>query len=222
MQRCVVCSKSFANRQNLIRHRKKVRGLNKNEHEIFCRSCNFNCKTLLEMQVHLSSQNNGKPSRICVYCKKNFMTESDLTKHLREQHSLPMRNQADKKDGQNFSSTCNNTFKISKIEAEDKHDLLENLFEKETLIRETLPENSQRKPVNLQLSLKFILQKPIEEDSDKMKIHLNTDLIPVFAQGLAKETFFKMIDKLLSTLFSFTRMGVGGWWTKSNCGIENG
>ena len=146
MQRCDICSKCFANRQNLNRHRMKIHGLNKNEHELFCSSCDFNCKTLLEMQVHLSSQHNGKPSRICVYCKKIFMTESDFRKHLREQHSLPMRNQTDK-DDRNISSAFINTFKIFKIEAEDNHDLLEFLLEKETLIRETLMENSQRKPV---------------------------------------------------------------------------
>ena len=224
MQRCDICSKSFANRKNLNRHRKKIHGLNKNEHELFCSSCDsavFNSKTLLEMQVHLSSQHNGKPSRICVYCKKTFTTESDFRKHLREQHSLPMRNQTDKKDDRNFSSAFNNTFKIFKIEAEDKHDLLEFLLEKETLIRETLMEYSQRKPVEVQLSVKLILQKPFEEDADKIENHLNTDMIPVFAQGLAKETFFEMIDKLLSTLISFTAHG-SGWDSgqNQNCGIK--
>ena len=142
MQRCDICSKSFANRQKLNRHRKKIRGINKNENELFCSSCDFNCKTLVEMQVHLSSQHNGKPSRICVYCKKIFMTESDFRKHLREQHSFPMRNQTDKKDDRTFSSAFNNTLKIFKIEAKHNHDLLEILLEKETLIRETLIENS--------------------------------------------------------------------------------
>ena len=134
MQHCDICSKSFANRQNLNRHCKKIHGLNKNEHDLFCNSCDFNCKTLLGMQVHLSSQHNGKPSRICVYYKKIFMTESDFRKHLREQHSLPVRNQIDKKDDRILSSAFNNTFKIFKIEAEDNHDLLDFLLEKETLI----------------------------------------------------------------------------------------
>ena len=71
-------------------------------------------------------------------------------------------------------------------------------------------ENSQRKPVKVQLSVKLIIQKSIEEDTDKIEVHLNTNMFPVFAQGLTKETFFEMIDKLLSTLFSFTAHG-GGW-----------
>ena len=162
------------------------------------------------MQVHLSSQHNGKPSRICVYCKKSFTTETDFRKHPREQHSLPMRNQTDKKDDGTFSSVFNNTFKIIKIEAKDNYNMLEFGLEKETLIRETLMENSHRKPVKVQLSRKLILQKSIEEDTDKIEGHSNTDLIPVFAQGLAKETFFAMMNKLLSTLFSFTVHG-SGW-----------
>ena len=210
MQRCDICSKSFANRQNLNRHRTKIHGMKKNEHELFCSSCDFNYKTLIKMQVHLSSQHNGKPTRICVYCKKIFMTESNFRKHLREQHSLPMRNQTDKIDDRNFNSAFNNTFKIFKIEAEDDHNLLEFLLEKETLIQETLMENSQRKLKKVQLSVKLILQKPIEEDTDKIEVHLNTDMNRVFAQGLAKETFFEMIDKLLSTLFSFRAHG-SGW-----------
>ena len=63
--------------------------------------------------------------------------------------------------------------------------------------------------MKVQLSVKLILQKRIEEDTDKIEVHLNTDMIPVFAQGLAKETFFEMIDKLRSTLFSFTAHGIG-------------
>ena len=81
MQRCDNCPKSFANRQNQNRHRRKIRGLNKNEHELYCSSCDFNCQTLLEMKVHGSYQHNGKPSRICVYCKNISMTESDFRKH---------------------------------------------------------------------------------------------------------------------------------------------
>ena len=72
-------------------------------------------------------------------------------------------------------------------------------------------ENWQRKPMKVQLSVKFILQKPIEEDTDKIELHLNTDMIPLFAQGLAKETVFEMIDKLFPTLFSFTAHRSG--WT---------
>ena len=219
MQRCDICSESFANRRNLNRHRKEIHGLNENDYELFCSSSDFNCETLLEMQVHLSSQHTGKPSRICVYCKKTFMTESDFRKHLREQHSLLTRNQKDKEDDRNFSSAFNNTFKIFKIEAQDNQDLLEFLLEMETLIRETLMENSQRKPVKVQLSVKLILRKPIEEDTDRIEVHFNTDMIPVFAQGLAKETFFEMIDKLLSTLFSFTAH-VSGWTVDKTKTVE--
>ena len=222
MQRCDICSKSFANRQNLNQHRKKIHAMNKSEHELFCISCDFNCKTLLEMQVHLSSQHNGKPPRICVYCKKIFMTESDFSKHLREQHSLPMRNQTDKNDDRNFSSAFNNTFKIFKIEAEDNHDLPEFLLEKETLIRETLMVNSQRKPMKVQLSVKLILPKIIEEDTEKIEVQLNTDMIPVFAQGLAKETFFEMLEIAFDVILIQS-----AWeWVDSrqnqNCGTENG
>ena len=64
--------------------------------------------------------------------------------------------------------------------------------------------------MKVQLSVKLILQKPIEEDTDKIEVHLNTNMIPVFAQGLAKEKFFEMTYKLLSTLFSFTAHG-SGW-----------
>ena len=117
------------------------------------------------------------------------MTESDFRKHLREQHSLPMRNQIDKKDDRNFNSAFNNTFKIFKIEAEDNHDLVDVLLEKETLIRDTLLENSQRKPVKVQLSVKLILQKLIEEDTDKIENHLNTNMIPVMLKVWQKKHF---------------------------------
>ena len=53
--------------------------------------------------------------------------------------------------------------------------------------------------MKVQLSVKLILQKPIEEDTDKIEVRLNTNTVPVFAQGLANETFVEMIDKLPST-----------------------
>ena len=76
--------------------------------------------------------------------RKILMTESDFRKYLSEQHSLPMRNQTDKKDDRAFSSAFTNTFKIFKMEAEDNHHLLKFSLEKGTLIREILTENSRR------------------------------------------------------------------------------
>ena len=96
-----------------------------------------------------------------------------------------------KKDNRAFSLAFKNTYKLFKVEAEDNDDLLEVLLlEKDTQIRETLIENSQQKPVKVQLSVKLLLQKSIEEDTEKIKAHLNTDMIPVFAQGLAEKKHF--------------------------------
>ena len=91
-----------------------------------------------------------------------------------------MRNGTDEKVDRTFSSAFNNTFKIFKIEAEDNHDLLHFLLEKENLIREKLMDNTQRKPVKVQFSAKLILQKPIE-DTDNIEVLLKTDMNPVFA-----------------------------------------
>ena len=88
--------------------------------------------------------------------------------------------------------------------------MLEFLLEKETLIRETLMEKLQRKLVKVKLSLKLMLQKSIEVNTGKIEVRLNRDIIPVLAQGVANETFFKKIDKLLSTIFSVTAHG-SGW-----------
>ena len=52
--------------------------------------------------------------------------------------------------------------------------------------------------------MKLILQKPIEENTGKIYAHLNTAMVPVFAEVLAEETSLEMIAKLLSRLFSFT------------------
>ena len=81
--------------------------------------------------------------------------------------------------------------------------------------------NSQRKPVKVQLSVKLILPK-INEDTDKIEVQLNTHKIPVFAQGLAKETFFEMLEIAFNVILIQS-----AWeWVDSrqnqNCGIENG
>ena len=112
-----------------------------------------------------------------------------------------MSNPIDKKDDRTFSLAFNNTFNIFKIEVEENHDQLEFLLMKETLIPQILMENSQRKPVEVQFSVKVILQKPIEEDTDKIEVLLSTETIPSFAQDLTKETFFEMVDKSFSRIF---------------------
>ena len=124
MQRCDICSKSFASRQNLIQQRRKTHSLNKNEHEIISSSCGLNCETPNETQVQLASQHNAKTSRISVYYRKTFTTESEFRNHLKEQHSPPMRNQTDNKGDRTFSSAFNNTFNIFRSEAGVNHVLL--------------------------------------------------------------------------------------------------
>ena len=210
MQRCEICSKTFANRQNLNRHRKKVHGIKKTEPELFCSLCNHTSKTLLDMQIHLSSTHGGNPARVCTYCKQVFITEESFTCHLQNEHSLPVSKQNDSKDQSPIISAFEDTFKTFRIDGENDLDFLEFMLKKESQIRQKLFELAQKRPLKVQISVNIRLEKPTGETSEKTDIHLNTDMTPVFAEGLSKQDYFEMIDKLLSTLFSFTAHG-SGW-----------
>ena len=209
MQRCEICSKTFANRQNLNRHRKNIHGLKRELNEIICSLCNFNSNSLLQMQSHLSTEHHGTPSRVCVYCKKIFITEDGFKKHLQNEHSLPVKrlNSATKFK---TKSAFKGTFRSLFLDGDDSIDLIQFMLQNELVIRQALSENAQRSPLKVQLSASVELQKPADEKPEPIEIHLNTNMKTVYADGLSTEAYFEMIDKMLAVLFSFTSHG-SGW-----------
>ena len=210
MQHCDICGKSFANRQNLNRHRKKVHCLKRNETEIICGLCNFSSKSLLQIKTHLSTAHEGKPFRVCVYCKKIFVDESDFNHHLQNEHTLPILQRNDPSTNLESKSAFKNLFKIFQVDGDGSIDFVQFMLQKEQDIRQVLLESAQNSPMKVQLSASIRLTKPVEESPESIEIHLNTDMIKVFADGLSTEEYFQMIDKMLASLFSFTAHG-SGW-----------
>ena len=170
------------------------------------------------MEKHLSSDHNGKPNRACIYCKKVFITEGDFKSHLHLEHSLPV-SKPEIIDQVQVKSAFGNTFKSFHIDGDDSPDFLEFMLEKESIIRETLLKNAQRSPIKVQICVTIRLEKPTREEDEKTEIHLNTEMTPVFAEGLSRQGYFEMIDRLLAILFSFTAHG-SGWVLDKKIQVE--
>ena len=210
MQRCDICTKTFANRQNLNRHRKNIHGVRRNVQEIFCSLCNFRSHSLLEMQSHLSTEHEGNPVRVCVYCKKVFIQEKEFKNHLHSEHSLPASQPIDPSENIRTKSAFKNTFQSFYVDGDGSIDLIQFMLQNELIVRQTLLENAQSSPLKMQMSANIRLQKPVEENPETIEIHLNTEMRTVFADGLSTEDYFDMIDNMLAILCSFTAHG-SGW-----------
>ena len=210
MQRCDICTKTFANRQNLNRHRKNNHGVRRNVQEIFCSPCNFRSHSLLEMQSHLSTEHEGNPVRVCVYCKKVFIQEKEFKNHLHSEHSLPASQPIDPSENIRTKSAFENTFQSFYVDGDGSIDLIQFMLQNELIVRQTLLEKAQSSPLKMQMSANIRLQKPVEENPETIVIPLNTEMRTVFADGLSSEEYFDMIDNMLAILCSFTAHG-SGW-----------
>ena len=107
------------------------------------------------------------------------------------------------------------------LEANGDHDFLQFMVDRKQLIDEIIEEAVQAEPKKVQLSARVKLEKPALEDENaaNLTIHVNSKTETVYlGERLTEDAFFKMLDQMLSILFSFTCHG-SGWMLKDINGL---
>ena len=99
--------------------------------------------------------------------------------------------------------------------ANGDQDSLQFMVDRKQIIDENMEEAVQIEPKKMQLSAEVKSEKPLEdEDATDLTIRVNSKIETVYlGERLTEEAFFMMVDRMLSSLFSFISHG-SGWLLK--------
>ena len=85
-------------------------------------------------------------------------------------------------------------------------------MQKKDDIESIISTHVRQAPQKVQIRAEVELSKPGEDtEREKLRIFLNSNIVPVLQDGLSDQAFLDMIDQLVSTLSTFASYGSG--WT---------
>ena len=161
------------------------------------------------MKKHVEEKHCTAKQKLCIYSNSLFSETKTFIQHLQHVHSLPSVTQTQNSQGKlPQASAFGRTVQTYFIEANVDHDLLQFMVDRKQLFDENIEEDVRAQPKKVQLSAKIILKKPvIDEDAIDLMIHVNSKKTVYLGERLTKESFFTMLDQILSSLFSFISHG---------------
>ena len=89
-------------------------------------------------------------------------------------------------------------------------DIMEYLFRKRNEIEEIIRKHTNQYPQKMQLMVEMTLQKPGEEEPEKVSVYFNTNTTTVYYTGITDTVFEELVDNIVSMLVSFSSYG-SGW-----------
>ena len=87
---------------------------------------------------------------------------------------------------------------------------MEYLSRKRSEIEDVIRKHTNQIPQELQLMVKMTLQKPTDEDPEKVTVYFNTHTTTVYYTGISDTTYEDLVETIVSKLGSFSSYG-NGW-----------
>ena len=70
-----------------------------------------------------------------------------------------------------------------------------------------IQKHTQKFLQKLQLNVELTLQKPLEEEVEKVSVYFNTETVTVYHSGISDESYESFIDNIVSKLVIFSSYG---------------
>ena len=84
---------------------------------------------------------------------------------------------------------------------------MEYLFRNREEISKTVQRHTHKFPRKVQLVVEMTLQKPLDDDQEKLSVFFNTNTRIVYHSGISDEIFEDLVDNIVSKLVSFSSYG---------------
>ena len=89
-------------------------------------------------------------------------------------------------------------------------DIMEYLFRKRNKIEAIIRKHTNQYPQKMQLMVEMTLQKPGEDEPEKISVYFNTNTTTAYYTGITDTVFEELVDNIVSKLVSFPSYG-SGW-----------
>ena len=89
-------------------------------------------------------------------------------------------------------------------------DIMEYMFRKRDEVTRIIQKHTHKFPQKLQINVEMTLQKPLDEEVEKLSVYFNTKTVTVYHSGISDESYESLIDNIVSKLVIFSSYG-SGW-----------
>ena len=220
---CTYCTKQLCDRRSLKKHVRAIHPEHVQTVEYHCGDCGKHVATLPNVHQHMKEDHKGSLEKICVYCNTVFSSSKQYADHVKEVHGLPVWDveETESVEWKPMESALRGNVKVFDLVQENslsvpQTDILQLFMSVKHLIDSIVDEHTTSSAQKVQISAEVDLIKPMadNEEDHKITIYLNSDMKPVYQNGLTLEDYLAMVDQLLSTLISFAGHG-SGWAVQS-------
>ena len=94
-------------------------------------------------------------------------------------------------------------------------DIMEYLYKKRYEVTDIVRKHTNHYPQKLQLTVEMILQKPSDNEPERVSVYFNTSTVVVYYEGISDETYEELVDSKVSKLVTFSSNG-SGWQLLQN------
>ena len=160
----------------------------------------------------------GKFTNCCRYCYLDFSNVHLFAQHMSSLHGLPVFDDEflprDTPTESTFGGRLQ-TFGVHNNDAEVNTDLARFMLSEKTRIGNLVRKKISNGPQKIQLCAKVQQLKPHRGDEDcstddeRIEIYTNSLMTPLLNDGMSDETYWTMVDKLLTVLATFASSGIG-------------
>ena len=148
MINCDICSKTFANKQNLYGPPGNIHNIETSKSEQRnCMEWSFKSYFLAVMEKHVEKKQGSTKQKLCIYCNSLFSDTKTFNKHSQEVHSLPPVTQTQNAEGKlPQASAFDGTVQTYFLEANGDHYFVQFMVDRKQLIDEIIEEAVQAEP----------------------------------------------------------------------------
>ena len=178
-----------------------------------------------ERKLHKQTARSLHDTKLCIYCRKVFHSLKSFNSHLSSVHSLPpvLSSQNERTHRPEISALDGIADSFFLKASPNDYDFFKFMIEQKPITKEIISESLQTESRKVEFSADLIVEKPavsIDDDGQEIAFHVNSKLEAVYlADGLSDDAFSRMLDKMLTSVMSFSSHG-SGWILQKIIGLN--
>ena len=212
-KQCPHCSAQLCNRRSLNKHLKNI-------HKTFPDVPTFRCfrfsekvRSLPTLRKRSHTSHQQPILKVCYTCRVGFQTKLNYVAHVKNEHGMPILDMEEDEIDLTRPTVSSISGGVNYYEFqpwEKDLDIMEFMFRKREEVLGIIQKHTQKFPQKLQVNVEMTLQKPLEEEIEKVSVYFNTETVTVYHSGISDESYESLIDSIVSKLVMFSSYG-SGW-----------
>ena len=210
---CTNCPAQLSDRRALNKHLLRKHDIHPNVPTFSCFSCSEQVKSLPSLRKHSQVSHHQPILNVCYACRMGFQSKFDFARHINNEHGLPFyeMDPVESSPATPVISSIKGGINYYELHPTSNDlDIMEYLFRKRNEIEEIIRKYTNQYPQKMQLMVEMTLQKPGEEEPEKVSVYFNTNTTTVYYTGITHTVFEELVDNIVSKLVSFSSYG-SGW-----------